>query len=154
MVDITTTAVYNHLSRYERDYLKQLVLECDIQRFSRQESKAYIEDKLERNFSESYLDKTRALVKKSAKSKLEMFREHKTAYIEQFFKRIVEIENLQKEAWTIYHTAQNDNKPSIQIDCIQELHQLTITLANLYEILPAFTGQSLVTIDKLGQQEH
>jgi hypothetical protein len=129
------------LTNYQRDYLKQLILECEVQRFTRQESLAYIHAKLKIPISDSYMDRTKRIVKKSLIQKLQYLREH----IEQFFRRIAEIEKLQKEAWAVYHA--NQNKPYVQMDCILELHQLTITLGNLYEILPAFTGQSLVTYE-------
>lgn len=133
------------LTNYQRDYLKQLILECEVQRFTRQESLAYIHAKLKIPISDSYMDRTKRIVKKRLIQKLQHLREHRVAYIEQFFCRIAEIEKLQKEAWAVYHV--NQNKPYVQMDCLRELHQLTITLGNLYEILPAFTGQSLVTYE-------
>jgi hypothetical protein len=98
----------------------------------------YIHAKLKISISDSYIDRTKRIVKKSLIQKL-----HRIAYIEQFFRRIAEIEKLQKEAWAVYHA--NKNKPYMQMDCLRELHQLTIALGNLYEILPAFTGQYLLT---------
>jgi len=44
---------------------------------------------------------------------------------------------MQQEMWATYRLGQTN--PNIRIRCIQTLHELTITLANLYEILPVFS---------------
>ena len=42
---------------------------------------------------------------------------------------------IQRKLWQIVN--QNEDKPNLQISCLSELHQLTVSLANLYDILPA-----------------
>jgi len=129
---------YTQLSRYERDYLKQLVLECDVQRFSSKEALAYIHAKLGKQISHDYYVVIKRNQRRSLASKLDYFRKHRTAYIEQFFRRIAEIEKYQQALWNDYHLYAGN--PRVRRECISELHQLTITLANLYEVLPAFTS--------------
>jgi hypothetical protein len=129
------------LSHHERNYLKQLVLECDVQRFSRQETNVYIRSRLGKDISDVTIDKARYRIKYNIESRVNHLRKHKTAFIEQFFRRIAEIEKYQKEEWNTLHLHGSD--PYVRIHCIKELHQLTITLANLYEVLPAFIGTSL-----------
>ena len=126
------------LSRYERDYLKQLVLECDVQRFGSRESLAYIHAKLGKPISHGYLIVVKRNLRRSLAGKLDYYRKHRTAYIEQFFRRIAEIEKYQQALWNDYHV--NAHMPRVRREIITELHQLTITLANLYEVLPAFTS--------------
>ena len=59
-----------------------------------------------------------------------------------FFRRVSEIEKLQKEKWRLYND--NVDNPHLQKDCLHELHQLTVTLANMYDALPRLTGLSFL----------
>lgn len=124
-------------SRQERDYLKQLILECQVQRFTEQESLAYIKAKMGKAIGIDYLQKVKLAVKRNLAGRLNYYRKSRTAYIEQYFRRIAEIEKYQQALWNEYHM--HPEKPYLRKDCILALHELTITLANLYEILPAFT---------------
>jgi hypothetical protein len=58
-------------------------------------------------------------------------------YVVEYKNRIAEIEKMQQEMWATYRLGQTD--PNVRIRCFQTLHELAITLANLYEILPAFS---------------
>ena len=55
--------------------------------------------------------------------------------------RIIEIENLQRKLWQIYNENSQTkvNRALIQLNCLKELHALTITLANLYSLIPTIT---------------
>ena len=82
----------------------------------------------------------RRQIKKNLDTKL---RKDRTAFIaEIFFRRGSEIEKLQKELWRLYND--NTNNPYLRKDCLHELHQLTITLANMYDALPQLTGLSFI----------
>jgi hypothetical protein len=50
----------------------------------------------------------------------------------------LEIEFLQKKMWELYDN--NEKDPEFQLDCIKELRMLTMTLSDLYKILPNITG--------------
>jgi hypothetical protein len=65
------------------------------------------------------------------------FTKNKDPYLHEFYRRILEIEYLQKKMWELYD---NNDKPEFQLDCIKELRQLTMTLVTLYNILPNITG--------------
>jgi len=58
------------LTNYQRDYLKQLILECEVQRFTREESLEYIHAKLKIPISNSYMDRTKRIVSKGQKKEL------------------------------------------------------------------------------------
>ena len=47
----------------------------------------------------------------------------------------------QRELWQIHRSHPGDGH--LQKDCLRELHQLTITLGNMYVALPAYSGLSL-----------
>src|SRR5438093_12341390 len=90
-------------TRRERDYVKQLVLECQVQRFSEKESIAYIKAKTGKSMGIDNLYKIKQGIKRNLAGKLNYYRKHRTAYIEQFFRRIAEIEKYQQCLWNEYH---------------------------------------------------
>jgi hypothetical protein len=55
--------------------------------------------------------------------------------------RIMDVENLQRKLRHIYNenSQAKANHHLIQLNCLKELHALTITLANLYELVPAIS---------------
>jgi len=127
----------NHYTYRQREYLKQLVIEAEVQRFTMEESLAYVHAKLKLPVSERYLYTIKARLKRGAADRLDKLAKDRSAYIAEFFKRIDEVKTYQKELWLRYHLSRDD--AAIQVSCIRELHQLSITLANLYEIMPQFT---------------
>ena len=128
-------------SRYQRECIKQLVIESEVQRFTMEETRAYVKEKLKQDISMVYLYTVKRNIKKSVESRLAYLQRHRTAFISEFFNRAEEIMKYQKELWRIYHSTPDDGH--LQRDCLRELHQLTITLANMYEALPAYSGLSL-----------
>jgi hypothetical protein len=48
----------------------------------------------------------------------------------------------QKEQWRLCND--NADNPYLQKDCLRELHQLTIKMANMYDALPQLTGLSFL----------
>ena len=121
----------------QRDHLRQLVIEAEIQRFNRTEAKQYIESKLGFEISHECIDRLKAQIKRQALSRLNKFKTSRTAFIDQYFQRIEEILKYQQEQWRIYN--ENKDKPFLQKFCLQELHALTITLTSLYDALPGIS---------------
>jgi hypothetical protein len=130
-------------SQFQKDYLKQLIVECEIQRFTVEESMAYIKEKLKDEISVEHFYHMKRQIRKSLDTKLGYLRKDRTAFLDQlFFRRVSEIEKLQKEQWRLYND--NVNNPHLQKDCLHELHQLTVTIANMYDALPRLTGLSFL----------
>jgi hypothetical protein len=126
-------------SWFQRQQLKQLILECDVQRFTVEESLAYIKGRMRgETISEDYLYLLKKGIQRSVGTRLKHLREHRTAFIEQIFRRIDEIEKYQKELWAEYH--KHPNNVYLRLNLIRELHQLTITLDGLYKEIPQYTG--------------
>jgi hypothetical protein len=134
-----------HLTKYQREYFKQLIIECQVQRLSREESLAYCRSRLKQDVSIEYYHVVKRSLKRSINSKLEHLRKDRTAYVEQFFRRVDEIEKYMQELWRIIR--QNSDDGFLIKNCIHELHELTITLSNLWEVLPAFTGSSFLPVE-------
>lgn len=129
---------------HQRELIKQLVLECDVQRFTEEESLAYIKSHLKQEISARFLYNVKSNIRRNISSQLKQIREHKTMYInELFFKRRDELEKYQKELWRIYHLNANDGR--LQADCVRELHKVTVTLCQIYSELPLISGMSFFT---------
>jgi hypothetical protein len=136
------------LTRLERDYLKQLVVECMVQRFSREESLAFIHHKLKKDIGIDYMDKIFKYVRDTARERLNYLQRNKDAFLFEHFQRIDEIRKYQKELWVIAHTNTEDGQ--LRKNCISELHSLTITLHNLNQMLTEYTTSFGIQ----EQQEH
>ena len=65
-------------------------------------------------------------------------REGEYEYIHEFKERINEILDLQKQHHEII--IRNEDNPQIQQTSLAELHRLSITLSNLYDVAPTIIG--------------
>ena len=65
-------------------------------------------------------------------------REGEYEYIHEFKERINEIIDLQKKHHEII--LRNEHNPQIQQTSLAELHRLSITLSNLYDVAPTIIG--------------
>jgi hypothetical protein len=131
----------NRLTTYQRAYLKQLVIECEVQRLTRDETLAFVNSKMKMDLSMEYIDYVRASIKHNVESRLSHLRKHRIVFISEFFNRIDEITTYQRHLWKTMNNHSEDG--NLQKSCISELHQLTITLHNLYEMLPAYSGSEV-----------
>ena len=128
----------------QRQVIKQLIIETEVLRLQLSESLAYIKAKsggLE--ISQKNYYGIKHIIKKNALSRLHTFQHSRYAYLYEYFARIDEIKKYQQELWTIILTNPNDGY--LRKNCISELHQLSITLANLYEMLPEYSSNLAAT---------
>jgi hypothetical protein len=93
------------------------------------------------DLSMEYVDYVRANIKHNVESRLSHLRKHRIEFISEFFNRIDEIKTYQRHLWKTMNNHSEDG--NLQKSCISELHQLTITLHNLYEMLPAYSGSEV-----------
>jgi hypothetical protein len=122
----------------ERRQIRDCVIQCRVKRFSRQESLAFIKGKTGSEISMRRLDTIIKDLKRTAPKKLAELRESRYAFLDEIFKSKDEIEEYIKEAWRIYHTREGD--PYLQLNCLKELHQLTISRTNILDVLPHYTA--------------
>lgn len=78
------------------------------------------------------------MVEKGSEKRLNDLKHSRYAYLYQYFQRIDEIKQYQKTLWE--NIKANPDDGNLIKSCISELHQLTITLANLYEMLPEYSS--------------
>ena len=126
------------LSKQQREQLKRLVLQCVLLRFTTVEALRYISKKLHVSISRRYYFQIKEKIASETDKQLAYFTKNKDAYIHEFYQRILEIEFLQKKMWELYD--KNEKDPEFRLDCIKELRMLTMTLVDLYKILPGISG--------------
>jgi hypothetical protein len=129
------------LSKESRDHLKHLVKETILWNYSTAESLHYIDRKLGISISERYYFNVKQKIVEENNNKLQYYEDNKgTIFLDEYMKRIQEIQYYQKNMWQLH--VKSENSPKIQLDCMQQLHQLTVTLAGLYADLPKVMGFS------------
>jgi hypothetical protein len=86
----------------------------------------------------------RQSIKKDSYQWYKSMREGQYEYIHEFKERIDEILSLQKKHHEIIQ--KNEHNPQIQQTSLAELHRLSITLSNLYDVAPTIiNGTTLPT---------
>jgi hypothetical protein len=133
----------NRLTTFQRQYLKQLIIETEVQGYmSNDEKVGYIRTKLNLpTLTERYIYAVKSIIVRNAEGRLSHLRKHRFAFVQELFNRIDEIKTYQKHLWATMSEHKED--PTVQKNCISELHQLTITLHNLNEMLPAYSGSQI-----------
>lgn len=122
-----------------RRYLKDLVIATQVQRMDRTAAIAYIAEHMDgETISKDYLDKLRAALRKTAGDRIAHLQKDRYAYLQVFFDRIDELRVYQDEQWKLFHD--NEGRPMIRYACLKELHQLTISIGNYYDVLPSLTS--------------
>jgi hypothetical protein len=127
------------LKKHERDKLKQLVADSILNRFTPDETLQYIENNIHIRISERYMLQVKAWLKRDMQKEFLELRKDKDAYIREYLHRINELKDLQRYQHILQ--AKTDS-PFLQHRCAIELHALTLSLANLYDLLPAITARS------------
>lgn len=122
----------------QRRQIKDCLVQCRIKRLSREESQAFIRAKTQFELSIRQIDTYIKQLKMTAPKQLEDLRESRWEFLDEVFKTKDEIEQYIKEAWILFHTSQGDKY--LQLNCLKELHQLTLTRSNIIDVLPHYTG--------------
>ena len=138
-----------------RQLIKQLVIESEVQRFQLKEALAYIKAKSGIDLPNETYYSWRRIIKLDSLKRLNEYQYSRYAYLYEYFNRIDEVKKYQQELWTTILTNPKDGY--LKKSCISELHQLTITLANLYEMLPEYSSslatRTSTTTENRSQQE-
>jgi alpha-galactosidase/6-phospho-beta-glucosidase family protein len=97
-----------------------------------------IEKQTNSTFTRFGLYQVKQQIKKESYDWYKSMREGQYEYIHEFKERINEIMDLQKQHHEIIESNKHD--PQIQQTSLAELHRLTITLGNLYDVAPSIIG--------------
>lgn len=121
-----------------RRQIRDAVIQCRVKRFSRAESIAFVKAKTGEDISIRYLDTLIKGIKMSAPKQLAQLRESSHLFLDEVFKTRDEIEEYIKQAWILFHTHEGD--AYLQLNCLKELHQLTISRSNIIDVLPHYSA--------------
>jgi hypothetical protein len=123
----------------QKQEIKQLVIEIIVKRLTAVESQQYISQKLKIQISLDYLNHLKASLKTDMKKELLSIQKDKYLFVEStFVDRKHELEALQKMLHNI--VANNADKPDVQVNAIARLHEISVSLGGLYDILPIIGG--------------
>jgi hypothetical protein len=140
------------LSKSERQQLKQLVVDCEIQRLSTSEALSYIKQKLGVTLSDRHFYRVKRQITEEAGDQLDYLSKTKSAYVANYFERIHEGYRYQRKLWKIFHSEKDHN---CQLKCLRNLKEVSVYLAELYALLPSlgitFSG---TTNDNNMYEEH
>jgi hypothetical protein len=119
---------------------KRLVLDYILQRLTAEESFKYINAKLRGKYNlEVGLDHFKHIkteLRQDSKKELDHLRKDRFSYMNHlFFERADELKNMQRKLWQIIIDNEAD-KPDVAIRSISELHKLSNSLCQMYEMLP------------------
>lgn len=115
----------------QKERIRESVVECIVKRYSREETLAYIKDKLGMELMIQDYNRIRGELKRELGTNLKHLQRDKYAYRREYFKRIEEVRLIQRNLWKIID--ENQDKPDLQKSCLAELNQSTVTLTNLYD---------------------
>jgi hypothetical protein len=122
---------FNHA---ERSLVKSVVATWSLKRFPDSEILKEIERKTGKSISRRSLYKIRKSIKKDSYQWYQALRENQYDFLHEFKERINEIVDLQRQHHKIIAETKNH---SVQQTSLAELHKLSITLSNLYDVAPS-----------------
>jgi hypothetical protein len=122
----------------ERELVKSIVANLTIKRISDSDIIKVIFDQTNKMITDRYLRTIRQQIKRESYHWHKTMREGEYEYIHEFKERINEILFLQKKHHEIIDS--NGHNAQIQQTSLAELHRLSITLSNLYDVAPTIIG--------------
>ncbi len=134
-------AEYRSVSKFlngERQLVKSIVASLTIKRISDDDIIKVIFNRTNKTITDSYLRTIRQQIKRESYQWYKAMREGEYEYLHEFKERINEIIDLQKKHHEII--LRNEDNPQIQQTSLAELHRLSITLSNLYDVAPTIIG--------------
>ena len=129
------------MSKYtaaERALVKSIVATLSIKRIPDQEIVNEVFSQTNKTLSKSGLHSVRQLIKRESFKWYKTMREGQYEYIHEFKERINEILSLQKKHHQIIDS--HDRTHNIQQTSMAELHRLSITLSNLFDVAPTIVN--------------
>jgi len=138
----------------EREIIKTLVASLSLKRIPDLEILGEIERQTHKPISQRYLTDIKQLIKRENFHWYKTLRESQYDFLHEYKERINEIMDLQRYHQQIIN---NDREPTpVKQTSLAELHRLSITLSNLYDVAPGIVnGITLPTSpeDKTTEQQ-
>jgi hypothetical protein len=118
----------------ESRLIESIVARLSIKRIPDSEIITEIKRQTDKKITRQTLYNTRQRIKKESYQWYKTMREGQFEYIHEFKERIDEILSLQKKHHQIIDS--NEHNPQIQQTSLAELHRLSLTLSNLFDVAP------------------
>jgi hypothetical protein len=125
----------------ERNQIKNIVAALTIKRIADSDIIKVIFDQTHKTVTDRYLRTIRQQIKRESYHWYKTMREGEYEYIHEFKERINEILDLQKKHHQII--MRNEENPQIQQTSLAELHRLSITLSNLFDVAPTIINGTI-----------
>jgi hypothetical protein len=122
----------------ERTLIKSIVASLSIKQIPEAEIINEIYHQTNKTISRVALFNIKKRIKRDSFNWYKTMREGEYEYIHEFKERINEIVFLQKKHHQIIDT--NEYNPSVQQTSLAELHRLSITLSNLFDVAPTIVN--------------
>ena len=122
----------------ERALVKSIVANLTIKRIPDNDIIMSISEQTNKTITLRYLSTIKHQIKRESFKWYKTMREGEFDYIHEFRERVSEIMSLQKKHDEIIDS--NEHNPQIQQTSLAELHRLTISLSNLYDVAPTIIG--------------
>ena len=122
----------------EREIVKSIVASLTIKRIADSDIIKVIFNRTNKTITDRYLRTIRQQIKRESYQWYKAMREGEYEYIHEFKERINEILFLQKKHHEIIDN--NEHNSTDSTNFLAELHRLTITLSNLYDVAPTIIG--------------
>jgi hypothetical protein len=121
--------------------MKSIVAALTIKRVSDNDIIKVIFDQIGKTITDRYLSTIRQQIKRESYHWYKTMREGEYEYIHEFKERINEILFLQKKHHQI--VMRNEGNSQIQQTSLAELHRLSITLSNLFDVAPTIINGTI-----------
>lgn len=125
----------------ERELVKSIIASLTIKRVDDVDIIAVIKDQTGKTVTDRHLRWIRQQIKRESYHWYKTMREGEYEYIHEFKERINEILFLQKKHHQI--VMRNEENPQIQQTSLAELHRLSITLSNLFDVAPTIINGTI-----------
>ena len=122
----------------ERRYLKQLVQEAIVRRFTNNEAIVHIKKEIGKNITVKQVTRIKKDIKNEASSWISSLAKTDYAYFNEYKLRIHELESNQKELWRLYYESKTNTTQKIMIQ--EKLAKITVYLTQLYDVLPVINA--------------
>jgi hypothetical protein len=125
----------------ERILVKSIVASLSIKRIPEDQICVEIYNQTKKTLTKSGLFYVKEAIKKESYHWYKTMREGNYEYVHAFRERVSEIMSLQKKHHQIIDS--NEHNPQIQQTSLAELHRLSITLSNLFDVAPTIINGSI-----------
>jgi tRNA G37 N-methylase Trm5 len=135
------------LTKSKRQHLKQLIIECQLRRFTPAESLVYIRDKLGVAVSERHYYTIKKQVLSESIEEMNYYQDSKGAFANLYFEQIAEARNSLKEMWNIFYDSDKEDW-NRRLKCLLEIREQAAFLNTLYDYIPDLAAVKLPVDNK------